>query len=761
MNIFTYFPKGKNNLNSLVIKIHNFNLINNKIIFLDDNNLKKYNINSKFFSLSLKNKIFLIKFIILSQEGGFFFDIGSLIIKNLDFLHNKFISADKNLYYDNEELNGVIFMKKDTNLLIKINEFINNTNDLNIIKKNIIKFIKNYYTKSEFIKNTNSDYFINIDNQICKKKFIFENKTIQKFKLNNIINKKNFFYFNLPIIYKLNNNNIIDFLLNNENSIFKFLLNNETPKKKISIMTNIKDQFLLNNETPKKKISIMTNIKDELDLQEWICYYIYILKFDYIFIYDNGSENSVHDLVNKYFQGIKEKIYVIYFPGPQIKPKARLHYNKNYLHLSGWTLFIDGDEYLCLKEHEDIHEFINQDIFIGVEQISINWLFMGTNGLLKIDKSKLVIEKFTEIIPCKVQNSFYKVLVRNKSIIKDNYTCPHYLITKNNYITDVLKNKVPLNCFNKSEIVYNTIIFHYHYKSKEEWEYKCDIVRNNFGSDDGNMNIVKRYSEWPSLRHNKEDLFLKNKYTNKLRELIYGKNNLQKNINYLSKSLIEKKNIHSKLKNIHSKLKNIHSKLKINYGSFQEELSEQIMVVRYLNGQEKVLEIGGNIGRNSLVIASILDDNNLVTLESDINISKKLTENRDLNNMNFYIESSALSSRKLIQCGWDTKPSETIEPGFKWVNTITFSELKTKYNIEFDTLVLDCEGAFYYILMDMPKILNNIKLIIMENDYHILEQKKYIDNVLKKNNFNVIYTERGGWGPCYNNFFEVWEKVIF
>ena len=72
MNIFTYFPQGKNKLNALVIKIHNFNLINNKIIFLDDNNLKKYNINSKFFSLSLKNKIFLIKFIILSQEGGFF-----------------------------------------------------------------------------------------------------------------------------------------------------------------------------------------------------------------------------------------------------------------------------------------------------------------------------------------------------------------------------------------------------------------------------------------------------------------------------------------------------------------------------------------------------------------------------------------------------------------------------------------------------------------------------------------------------------------
>jgi hypothetical protein len=91
------------------------------------------------------------------------------------------------------------------------------------------------------------------------------------------------------------------------------------------------------------------------------------------------------------------------------------------------------------------------------------------------------------------------------------------------------------------------------------------------------------------------------------------------------------------------KISIIHSKLKLNYGSLRDELPEQRMVVRYLTGNEKVLEIGGNIGRNSLVIASILTDNNFVTLESDVDIAKQLTENRDLNNFKFYIENSALS----------------------------------------------------------------------------------------------------------------------
>jgi hypothetical protein len=104
-------------------------------------------------------------------------------------------------------------------------------------------------------------------------------------------------------------------------------------------------------------------------------------------------------------------------------------------------------------------------------------------------------------------------------------------------------------------------------------------------------------------------------------------------------------------------------------------------------------------------------------------------------------------------------PSDTLLPGYKWVNTITFNDLQAKYDVVFDTLVLDCEGAFYYILMDMPEILTNIELIIMENDYTNISHKTYIDTVLKGAGFMVFYSEQGGWGPCYNNFFEVWKKI--
>jgi FkbM family methyltransferase len=214
--------------------------------------------------------------------------------------------------------------------------------------------------------------------------------------------------------------------------------------------------------------------------------------------------------------------------------------------------------------------------------------------------------------------------------------------------------------------------------------------------------------------------------------------------------------------NIEEKLKTIHSNLKLRHGTFDEEYPEQRMAVRYLKGTEKVLEIGGNIGRNSLVIASILaskGNSDMVVLESNSEIYPQLKENVDLNGLKIHVENSALSKKKLIQKDWNTIISEVVLPGYIPVKTLTFSELEAKYGITFDTLVLDCEGAFYYIVQDMPDILRNIKLIIMENDYSVLDEKIYLNNVLRSNGFRVDYSESGGWGPCQGNFFEVWVRT--
>lgn len=209
------------------------------------------------------------------------------------------------------------------------------------------------------------------------------------------------------------------------------------------------------------------------------------------------------------------------------------------------------------------------------------------------------------------------------------------------------------------------------------------------------------------------------------------------------------------------RLHKIHNNLKIDFGNMNDEYQEQLMASIFLTGNEKILEIGSNIGRNSLVIANILNSANnydFVTLECDEGIYNQLIHNKNLNTLTFFAENSALSKRQLIQQGWNTIPSDEVLPGYHKVNTIDCSGLVEKYGIKFDTLVLDCEGAFYYILLDMPEILDNINLILLENDFLVAEEKIYVDSVLKKRGFNVIYFVGGGWGHFQDNFWEVWLK---
>lgn len=288
----------------------------------------------------------------------------------------------------------------------------------------------------------------------------------------------------------------------------------------------------------------------------------------------------------------------------------------------------------------------------------------------------------------------------------------------------------------------------------------CLILFTDFSDNTGEIaHNLKHGVDVPDLSFNKNELIeIFEKYNIK-----YKLQTLNTNTGYnIEHIFFLYKNETLLNPNFQEKLENIHKNLILNFGSFKDEFPEQLMTVRYLKGDEKVLELGGNIGRNSLVIAYILNNNgntNFVSLESDYNISKQLENNRDTNSLNFYVENSALSKRKLIQKGWETIQSDIILEGYKNVNIISFEELKDKYNINFDTLILDCEGAFYYILMDIPEILDNIKLIIMENDYTDINHKNYIDKVLISKNFIVDYSESGGWGPCYNNFFEVWKKI--
>ena len=53
--------------------------------------------------------------------------------------------------------------------------------------------------------------------------------------------------------------------------------------------------------------------------------------------------------------------------------------------------------------------------------------------------------------------------------------------------------------------------------------------------------------------------------------------------------------------NVQEMLNKIHNTFKIKYGSFNEEYPEQEMACMFIKSNDYVLEIGGNIGRNSIL----------------------------------------------------------------------------------------------------------------------------------------------------------------
>ena len=212
------------------------------------------------------------------------------------------------------------------------------------------------------------------------------------------------------------------------------------------------------------------------------------------------------------------------------------------------------------------------------------------------------------------------------------------------------------------------------------------------------------------------------------------------------------------------RLNAMHRWISFSFGNLSEEWEEQWMTIQYLDPSDKVLELGSNYGRNSCLIASLLDnDQNLVTLETCDYYISGLKHNRDTNQFQFQIEPSGLSKKKLIQKRWITTQWDfdiLPDPDYFWVPTITWTDLQKKYPIDFNVLVADCEGALFYILQDEPDFLKHFEKIIVENDYIRMEQYEFVKNKMEENGFQLVWNQGGGlnWHCCKDCFYQVWIK---
>ena len=128
--------------------------------------------------------------------------------------------------------------------------------------------------------------------------------------------------------------------------------------------------------------SIALTVKNEHDkIREWIAYHHDIIKFDHFYITDNNSSPRISTIIQDY---IDLGIVTYRIDNRQIKDNQspvcndtlRLHRNE-----TRWMAFIDTDEFIVLKKHNNIQEFLKCYEEFGA--VSVCWYLFGSNGRVK------------------------------------------------------------------------------------------------------------------------------------------------------------------------------------------------------------------------------------------------------------------------------------------------------------------------------------------------------------------------------------------
>jgi len=165
-------------------------------------------------------------------------------------------------------------------------------------------------------------------------------------------------------------------------------------------------------------------------IEEFVKYHL-ALGFKRIYIYDNEDEPIYENLLKAY----NEHIHVIHYPGNNYDKGIQYivleHFIDKFLHKQEIThvAHIDIDEFIVLKKHNNICEFIEEYIVGDCEGIGMNWRFFGSSG--NLDKTNLPATlRFTM---CEEKgNKHIKTLFKKDNFL--NYNSCHDVSLQSGYI---------------------------------------------------------------------------------------------------------------------------------------------------------------------------------------------------------------------------------------------------------------------------------------------------------------------------------------
>jgi hypothetical protein len=214
-------------------------------------------------------------------------------------------------------------------------------------------------------------------------------------------------------------------------------------------------------------------------IEEFVRYHL-SLGFKHIYLYDNEDVPTYEKLLYKY----KENITVIHLPFNNyikaVQYTALDDFIAKYLFTTNIThvAHIDIDEFICLKKHNNICDFINEYIIDDCQGIGMNWRFFGSSGKSEKTNEPLTI-RFTK---CEQNgNKHIKTLFKKDNFLRFG-TC-HDVILSKGHIKST--NKSIINGPFNNNIDFEVIqLNHYKCKTLPEFRYirtrqRADVKRSD------------------------------------------------------------------------------------------------------------------------------------------------------------------------------------------------------------------------------------------------------------------------------------------
>jgi hypothetical protein len=250
-------------------------------------------------------------------------------------------------------------------------------------------------------------------------------------------------------------------------------------------------------------------------IEEFVVYHLGI-GFSHIYIYDNEDIPTYAKLLHKYVEN--GSVIVIHVPFNNHEKGIQLivqdHFVTNYMYTNDYTHCcpIDIDEFIVLKQHTHIHDFIKQFIVDDVAGIAINWRFFGSSHHT-INNGQPVTQRFTmrQKKYCEWVKTIFEIdkfsHFRNRSI--------HVIEPKPSYfIKDTFGTIVTSPYTNPKNILLDNLfvqINHYAAKTFEEFCYQRKRGCCNVTDAQQPLQNLKHMFMIRNLNH-EEDLFACNIY---------------------------------------------------------------------------------------------------------------------------------------------------------------------------------------------------------------------------------------------------------